>query len=207
MRIGIIGSGHIGATLARHFVRAGNQVAVSNSRGPQTLTELADELGPDGAAMTALEAADFGEVVVVSVPFGRYRELPTEGTAGKVLVDTCNYYPGRDGHFPELDTDQTTSSELIAAHFPGARVVKAFNAMYWNHLRDRGRPLGDPERLGIPISGDDPAAKDTVTTLVDQIGFDAVDAGSLAEGGRKHQPGTSVYTVDLPTNELYARLY
>jgi 8-hydroxy-5-deazaflavin:NADPH oxidoreductase len=207
MRIGIIGAGHIGATLARAFVRAGNEVAVSNSRGPHTLTELADELGPDGRAVTVPEAADFGEVVVVSVPFGRVRELPAEGTEGKVLVDTTNYYPSRDGHVPELDSDETTSSELVAAHFPRARVVKAFNSIYWHHLRDRGRPLGDPGRIAVPISGDDPEAKDTVTTLVDQIGFDTVDAGPLAEGGRRHQPGTRVYTADLPTNELYARLH
>jgi predicted dinucleotide-binding enzyme len=206
MRIGIIGAGHIGGTLARHFVRVGHEVALSNSRGPDTLADFVRELGSGALAVTAAEAARSGDVVVVSVPFGRYRELPRDGVAGKVVIDTNNYYPQRDGHFPELDSDRTTSSELLQEHLPGARVVKAFNAIYWNHLRDLGRPSGDPRRIGIPISGDDEEAKRIVADLVDQIGFDAVDAGTLAEGGRKHQPGATVYTADLTTNELRARL-
>lgn len=206
MRIGIIGTGRVGSTLARRFAAAGHQVTVSNSRSPDTLRDLTAELGPDVAASTPAGAARSGDVVVVSVPFGAYRDLPTGDIADKVVVDTGNYYPDRDGHVTDLDSDRTTSSELVAGHLRGARVVKAFNAMYWNHLRDLGRPDGDPERLGIPISGDDPAAKQIVSTLVDDIGFDAVDAGTLAEGGRKHQPGTPVYTTDLPTNQLYAHL-
>ena len=206
MRIGIIGVGHIGGTLARLFVGAGHEVAVSNSRGPETLASLVDELGDRAQAMTPAEAEQFGDVVVVSVPFGRYRELPTEALAGKVVIDTNNYYPQRDGHFEELDSDRTTSSELLQAHLPGARVVKAFNAIPWMRLRDDGRPAGDPERLGIPISGDDEGAKRTVAELIDQIGFDPVDAGMLAEGGRKHQPGAPAYTEGLRTGELRARL-
>lgn len=206
MRIGIIGSGKIGGTLARRFVDAGHEVAVSNSRGPETLAVLVEELGPLAQAMTAQEAARFGELVVVSVPFGRYRELPTEAVAGKVVIDTNNYYPQRDGHFEELDSDRTTSSELLQAHLPGARVVKAFNAILWSRLRDDGRPAGDPERLGIPISGDGEEPKRIVATLIDEIGFDPVDAGTLAEGGRKHQPGTPAYTNGLPTAELRALL-
>jgi len=206
MRIGIIGAGHIGGTLARLFVSAGHEVAASNSRGPDTLENLVTELGDRARAMTAQDAARFGDVVVVSVPFGRYRELPTDGLAGKVVIDTNNYYPGRDGHFPELDTDRTTSSELLQAHLPRARVVKAFNAIVWHSLRDLGRPPGDPQRIGIPISGDDEGAKRTAAELIDQIGFDAVDAGSLAGGGRKHQPGTPVYTTELRARELRARL-
>lgn len=206
MRIGVIGAGNIGGTLARHFARAGHDVAVSNSRGPETLQELAAELGERARATTPEEAAEFGEVVVVSIPMGRYRELPAEGVAGKVVIDTNNYYPNRDGHFEELDSNRTTSSELLQEHMKGARVVKAFNATYWVRLRDLGRPTGDPERIGIPISGDDPQAKRTVARLIDEIGFDAVDAGTLAEGGRKHQPGTPVYTADLRTVELRERL-
>lgn len=143
---------------------------------------------------------------MVSVPFGRYRELPSDGLAGKVVIDTNNYYPQRDGHFEQLDSDDTTSSELLQQHLPAARVVKAFNAILWQHLRDFGRPAGDPARIGIPISGDDEDAKLTVAELIDQIGFDAVDAGRLAEGGRKHQPGSSAYVADLRTDELRARL-
>jgi 8-hydroxy-5-deazaflavin:NADPH oxidoreductase len=206
MRIGIIGAGHIGGTLARRFVDAGQEVAVSNSRGPETLAGLVEELGGGAQAVTAAEAARFGDVVVVSVPFGRYRELPTEDVAGKVVIDTNNYYPQRDGHFEALDSDRSTSSELLQAHLPGARVVKAFNAIVWTRLRDNGRPAGDGERLGIPISSDDEQAKRTVAELIDQIGFDAVDAGTLGEGGRKHQPGGPAYTQGLQTGELRARL-
>lgn len=206
MRIGIIGAGQIGGTLARLFVRAGHEVALSNSRGPATLHDLIAELGERAQALTAEDAARFGDVVVVSVPFGRYRELPADGVAGKVVIDTNNYYPQRDGHFEELDTDRSTSSELLQAHLAGARVVKAFNAVNWKYLRDLGRPANDPERIGIPISGDDAEAKQTVAELIDQIGFNAVDAGTLAVGGRKHQPGTPVYTAHLSTPELRAQL-
>jgi len=206
MRIGIIGAGHIGGTLARHFVDAEHEVALSNSRGPATLGHVIDELGARARALSAGEAARFGEVVVVSVPFGRYRELPSAAVAGRVVIDTNNYYPQRDGHFEELDSDRTTSSELLQAHLPSARVVKAFNAIQWMRLRDDGRPAGDPERLGIPISGDDEEAKRIVSELIDQIGFDPVDAGTLAHGGRKHQTGGPAYTQGLPTADLRARL-
>jgi 8-hydroxy-5-deazaflavin:NADPH oxidoreductase len=207
MRIGIIGAGHIGGTLAGLFVDAGHEVAVSNSRGPETLAGLVEQLGGRARATSAGDAARFGDVVVVSVPFGRYRELPTEAVAGKVVIDTNNYYPGRDGHLEELDGDRTTSSELLQAHLAGARVVKAFNAIQWMRLRDDGRPAGDPgRRLGIPISGDDEEAKRAVAELIEQIGFDPVDAGTLAVGGRKHQTGAPAYTQGLPTAELRARL-
>ena len=200
--IGIVGAGHIGGTLAERFIAVGHEVTIANSRGPDTLQELVGRLGPRARAATAEEAMRDGDVVVVSIPFGRYGELPTAGVADKVVIDTCNYYPQRDGRFEELERDRTTSSELIARHLDGARVVKAFNAIYWQHLRDDGRPPGAPDRIGIPISGDDPEAKRIVVALIDQIGFDAIDAGPLAEGGRKHQPGTPVYTADLSSEEL-----
>jgi 8-hydroxy-5-deazaflavin:NADPH oxidoreductase len=206
MRIGIIGAGHIGGTLAQRFADTGHEVAVSNSRGPETLAGLVEEVGGGARAMTAADAARFGDVVVVSIPLGRYREVPTDGVAGKVVMDTNNYYPERDGHFEDLDSDRTTSSELLQQHLPDARVVKAFNAIVWTRLRDEGRPAGDRGRLGIPISGDDDDAKRTVAELIDAIGFDAVDAGTLAQGGRKHQPGTAAYTRGLPTAELRDRL-
>jgi predicted dinucleotide-binding enzyme len=206
MRIGIIGAGHIGATVARQLLGAGHEVAVSNSRGPETLEHMVEKLGDGARAMTAEDAARFGEVVIVSIPFGRYGELPSDRMAGKVVIDTNNYYPGRDGNFPELDQDRTTSSELLQAHLTGARVVKAFNALHWRRLRDESRPAGDPRRIGIPISGDDPEAKATVAGLIDQIGFEAVDAGTLGEGGRRHQPGSPAFGADLDAEELRARL-
>jgi len=202
VRIGIIGAGHIGGTLAARFVAAGHEVAISNSRGPETLAGLVEGAQP----MTVEDAERFGEVVVVSIPLGRYLEVPTDAVEGKVVIDTNNYYPQRDGHIPELDDDSTTSSELLQAHLPRARVVKAFNAIVWTKLRDDGRPAGDPGRVGIPISGDDEQAKRTVAELMNEIGFDAVDAGTLAEGGRKHQVGAPAYTQGLPTAELRARL-
>lgn len=193
MRIGFIGSGHIGGTLAQLLVTASHEVVVSNSRAPETLQALAEELGPNARATTPSEAAEWGEVVVVSVPLGRYLEVPRAGLAGKVVIDTNNYYPGRDGQMEQLDSDRTTGSELLQQHLSDARVVKAFNGINWEHLRDLGRPTGDQRRVAIPISGDDPEAKQVVADLIDQIGFDAVDAGGLGEGGRKHQVGTKVY--------------
>ncbi len=202
MKIGIIGAGKIGGTLARLFAQAGHEVAISNSRGPDTLAELVDEIGHGVQAMTVADAAAFGDVVVVSIPLRAYRDVPVKETAGKIVVDTNNYYPNRDGQIPELDDDSTTSTELLQAHLPDARVVKAFNAIMWKHLGNDGRPSGDPERLGIPISGDDEDAKRTVSNLIDQIGFDPIDAGTLADGGRRHQPGAAGYTMGTRTAEL-----
>lgn len=206
MKIGIIGAGHVGGTLAKRFTAAGHDVAVANSRGPDTLRQLESELGEHGRAATAEEAAEFGDVVVVSVPFGRYAEVPSAGAAGKTVIDTCNYYPERDGHIAALDDDRTTSTELLQQHLPQAKVVKAFNAMRWEHLRDYGRSGGALTRYGIPVSGDDPRAKHEVEDLVEQLGFEPVDAGDLAHGGRKHQPGTPVFTADLTAADLHAHL-
>lgn len=205
MRIGMVGAGNIGSTLARHFVRVSHEVAVSNSRGPETLEVLVRELGDRARAMSAADAARFGEIGVVSVPFGKYRNIPVDGFDDKVVIDTNNYYPGRDGQFAELDEDRTTSGEMLAAHLPHARVVKAFNAIYWEHLRDGARPARAPDRIAIPISGDDEEAKRIVARLIDEIGFDAVDLGSLAVGGRKHQPGSVLYTADLSAAEMRRR--
>lgn len=206
MRIGIIGAGRVGGTLARHFAVAEHDVAVANSRGPETLRELESELFERGRATTAQEAARFGEVVVVAVPFGRYRQVPAQGMDGKPVIDTTNYHPERDGHFPELDEYRTTSSEMMQSHLRGAHVVKAFNAMRWDHLRDFGRPGGPLERFGIPASGDDAHAKRRVLDLIDELGFEPVDAGSLANGGRKHQPGGPFYPAEMGGRELHARL-
>ncbi len=203
MRIGFIGAGHIGSTLARRFAEAGHEVLISNSRGPETLSEIAAELGEHGRAVTTMEAASLGDVIIVAVPLHAYRDVPAAPLAGKLVIDANNYYAGRDGHIEELDTDRTTSSELLAERLGGdVRLVKAFNAIEWTRLRDRGREAGDPERLAIPISGDDAEAKRTVAGLIDQIGFDTVDMGSLAAGGRTHQPGMPAYGADLPAEEL-----
>ncbi|MDG4790282.1 NADPH-dependent F420 reductase [Micromonospora sp. WMMD1102] len=205
MRIGIVGTGNVGGTLARLFSRAGHEVAVANSRGPDTLRGLADELGERVRPVTVPEAARFGEVVVVSVPVGRYAELPAEPMAGRTVIDTGNYYPERDGRDPALDQDRTTSSELLQQHLPEAHVVKAFNTMRWDHLREYGRQSSAQRRYGVPVSGDDPAAKRRVADLIEQVGYEPVDAGRLAEG-RRHQPGTPVYLADLDGAELHRQL-
>ncbi len=203
VRIGIVGVGNIGGALARHFARAGHELAVANSRGPETLGDLIAELGPKARAVTAAEALAFGEVAVVSIPLHAIDTLPADGAqAGAVVIDTNNYYPGRDGRIAALDDDSTTSSELLAARLPGARVVKAFNAIYARWLAERGLPAGDPGRLAIPIAGDDADSKRLVAALIDEIGFDAVDAGRLAEGGRKYQPDTPPYGAEAGAEEL-----
>jgi 8-hydroxy-5-deazaflavin:NADPH oxidoreductase len=203
VRIGLIGAGKIGGTLARLFVAQGHEVALSNSRGPETLAELVAEIGPSARAVTPAEAAEFGEVVVVSVPLGRYQEVPTAGMAGKTVIDTNNYYPQRDGHISPLDDDSTTSAELLAKHLPDAHVVKAFNQIRWDHLGGKGKPAGTPGRIGIPIAGDDAGAKQVVIDLIDQIGFDAVDTGPLATG-RLFQPNTSLYVADVTADKIRA---
>ena len=201
MRIGLIGAGKIGGTLARLFVAQGHEVAVSNSRGPETLTELVAELGLGAKAVTSAEAAQFGEVVVVSVPLGHYQQVPTTGVGGKPVIDTNNYYPQRDGHISPLDDGSTTSSELLQKHLPDAHVVKAFNQIRWTNLGADGVPAGTPGRTGIPVAGDDAAAKRVVMDLVEQIGFDAVDTGPLSSG-RLFQPNSPLYVGNVTADMI-----
>jgi len=194
--IGLIGAGHIGATLARAAVAAGYAVVVSNSRGPHTLVDLVAELGDSARAGTPAEAAADGDLVVVTIPLGALPDVPVAPLAGKVVVDTMNYYPQRDGHLDALDSGATTSSELVAAHLPTSRVVKAFNHLDSRDLGSRGTDPGAPDRLALVVAGDDDDAKARVAAFADRIGFDVVDAGPLAEG-RRIQPGTPGYGPPL----------
>jgi len=182
--IGIIGAGHIGSQIARLAVANGYNVVISNSRGPETLSALIAELGPRARAATAVEAAKAGDIVVVSVPLKNFRQIPVEPLAGKIVVDTDNYYPQRDGHIPELDNESTTTSELLQAHLPTSKVVKAFNHIYAADLTTDGQPAGTKNRRALVIAGDDKGAKARVSYLLDQFGFDTVDAGPLKEGWR-----------------------
>ena len=182
--LGLIGSGNIGSTVARLAVAAGHDVVLSNSRGPDTLAELVAELGPHARADTAAGAAEAGEIVVVSVPLKAYRDVPVEPLVGKVVIDTNNYYAGRDGQFPELDDGSTTTSELLQVHLPESHVVKAFNNITADHLAVLGRPTWSPDRSSLPIAGDDDEAKNAVVVLLDSLGYGAIDAGPLAEGWR-----------------------
>lgn len=191
MRIGIIGAGQIGTTLSKHLAIVGHDVSLTGLLVPRTVRAV----------------ASFADVVVVAVPFHRYRELPVAEMVGKPVVDATNYDPELDGHLPALDKDLITSSELVAAHLTDAHVVKAFNAIRWEHLRDHAHRDRFAGRRAIPVSGDHVRAKKSAMALVEEIGFDAVDAGGLARGGRKFQPGTPVYAADLTAPDLRARLH
>jgi predicted dinucleotide-binding enzyme len=182
--IGLIGSGKIGGTVARLAVRAGYDVVVSNSRGPETLADLVAELGPRARAATPAEAGQAGEMVVVSIPLSAYRSVPVTPLAGKIVIDTNNYYPQRDGQIPELDDESATTGELLQRHLPTSKVVKAFNNINFKHLLSLARPAGAPDRSALPIAGDDAEAKAAVAAFLDAIGYDTVDAGPLAEGWR-----------------------
>lgn len=203
MKIGIIGAGNIGATAAKLFTKAGHEVAISNSRGPESLRDVVAELGDLAQASTVEDAAKFGDVVLVSIPLGKYKSLPPAPFYGKVVIDSNNYYPDRDGHFAALDRGETTSSELLAEHLPGARIVKGFNTIWSEHLKAQGDtrlPLED--RRAIFIAGDDSEAKEIVAKLIEDIGFAAVDMGFLHEGGERQQPGTAVYNRNVTAREV-----
>jgi len=194
MKIGIIGAGKIGGALTRRFAAVGHDVTVANSRGPQSLKGFTEETG--SKASTVESAARNADLVVIAVPVAAVPSLPSDAFRDKVVVDADNYYPEGDGNIPDIADRSLTSSRWTAAHLPGAKIVKAFNTIYAEHLVDEGRPAGAAGRVALPVAGDDPAAKRTVMALVDEIGFDPVDAGSLDESWRQ-QPNTPVYGADL----------
>jgi predicted dinucleotide-binding enzyme len=190
--IGFIGAGNIGQAVARLAVDHGYDVVLSNSRGPETLTDVVTGLGDRAVAGTTEEAATRGDLVVVTIPFKAYRDVPAEPLAGKVVVDTNNYYPQRDGRFAELDDGSTTSAALLQEHLAGSHVVKAFNHITSAHLTEHALPAGASDRRALAVFGDDETAKATVAALIDELGFDVVDAGSLAESWRI-EPDTPGY--------------
>lgn len=196
MKIGIIGAGNIGGTLTRRLKALGHDVAVANSRGPETLTDLAKETGAQ--ATTVADAARDKDVVIVTIPEKGVPDLRNEigGAldAKTVVVDTGNYYPKRDGKIADIESG-IPESKWVADQL-GRPVVKAFNTIYANHLLERGKPAGEDDRIALPVAGDDPKAKTVVMRLIDELGFDGVDAGGLADSWRQ-QPGTPVYGADL----------
>lgn len=212
MKIGIIGAGHIGATLAELLASVGHEVALSNSRGPDTLGDLVADLnknvqnssaGGSVRAMSAEDAARFGDLVIEAIPFGHYRDLPKGELADKTLVSASNYYPERDG---EMDLGGHTQTGLVASYLSDTAVVKAFNTIYWEHLHRQGdttKPI--EERRVIFIAGDDDAAKREVTDLIQEIGFGALDTGSLSESSVQ-EPGADVYAQDMTVAEAKERL-
>jgi len=206
MRIGIIGAGNIGGTLTRRLTALGHDVSVANSRGPETLRDLAAETGAN--AVTVAEAARDRDVVVVTIPEKNVSDLPSDLFVGAgddvVVVDTGNYYPRqRDGRIDAIE-DGLVESRWVEQQL-GRAVVKAFNNIYAQHLLEKGRPTGTHGRIALPVAGDDRAAKAVVLGLVDELGFDAVDAGGLDESWRQ-QPGTPAYATDLDADGLHCAL-
>jgi predicted dinucleotide-binding enzyme len=195
MRIGIIGAGHIGGALVRRLTKLGHEVSVANSRGPGTLSGLANETG--ARAVTAQDAVRDKDLVVITIPERSVPELPKDlfkaARPDTVVIDTGNYYPGRDGRIEEIERG-TTESRWVAKQL-GRPVIKGFNNIYAQHLLDRGKPAGAPGRIALPVAGDDAKAKAIVIRLLDELGFDGVDAGPLDESWRQ-QPGTPVYGTD-----------
>ena len=196
MNIGILGAGNIGATAAKLFSQAGHQVRIANSRGPQTLEETVGTLGEHVRAATPEDAVAFGDVVLIAVPWSHKEDaIPDAGPYDdKIVIDAMNPYTEE---FELEDLGERTSSEITKTLVPGARLVKAFNTIHYRRLASDGKPAGAKGRLAVFLAGDDADAKAVVAHLIDEIGFDAVDTGSLAGGGRKQQPGTAIYNVAL----------
>jgi hypothetical protein len=203
--IGIIGAGHIGSALARAFSGLGYDVVISNSRGPETLTGLVAELGPKVTAATAEEAAAAADVAVVTVPLKALKDVPVEPLAGKIVLDTNNYYFERDGHFDALDRGETTTSQLLQDHLPTSKVVKAFNHLYASDINAGGLPAGDPNRRALGTASDVPEAVDFVTGVYDALGFDTVSAGPLSESWRLERDRPA-YVARQTAAELRANL-
>lgn len=201
MNIGLIGAGNIGATAARNFLAAGHTVALSNSRGPDTLRDLVDDLGEGAQAVTVETAAAAGDVVMEAIPYGHVESLPADALADTILISASNYYPQRDG---DIEFDGQTQTERLAAMLPDTRVVKAFNTIYFEHLRDQGDPSAPmDERRVIPLAGDDPEAKAVVAGLIEEIGFAPLDLGSLRDSHRM-EPGQPIYNKTLTRPEAQA---
>jgi predicted dinucleotide-binding enzyme len=196
VKIGIIGSGNIGSTLTRRLSALGHDVSVANSRGPESLRDLAAETG--ATPVNVGEAAKGAELVIVTIPEGKIPQLPAglfdEAADGAVIVDTGNYYPQRDGRIAGIEDESLTESEWVAQQL-GRPVIKAFNNIKARHLLENGTAAGTPGRIALPVAGDDQQAKEKVLRLVDELGFDAVDAGPLAESWRQ-QPDSPIYVAD-----------
>lgn len=205
MKIGIIGSGNIGGTAAQLFADAGHQVAISNSRGPQSLRDFGKSSGSNIKAMTIEETISFGDLILLAIPWIKRQELPSSGLLnGKIVIDAMNPY---SENFEVINLEPSSSSEEVAKQLKGARMVKAFNTMYYQHLKTKGNTkLSKEDRTVLFIAGDDAQAKSIVSKLIDEIGFTPVDTGSLREGGRKQQPDSEIYnnpmTLEIAQKKL-----
>ena len=201
--IGFIGSGRIGGALAQLAVAAGHDVVLSNSRGPQSLREIVARLGSRAHAASATEATAAADLVVVTIPIRAYRQVPVEPLRGRVVIDTLNYDPARQGAVPEIEAGDIPPHLLLQAHLPDAYVVKAFSTVFFHHLPQLARQAGAPDRSAVPIAGDHAPAKTAVAALIDSLGFDAYDAGPLAES-RRFAPGTPAQLAYLNPDGMFA---
>jgi 8-hydroxy-5-deazaflavin:NADPH oxidoreductase len=199
--IGIIGSGHVGSSLARAATAYGYDVVLSNSQGPDTLAGLVSELGPRASAATPHEAAAAGDFAIVAIPLTTVDQVPVEPLAGKVVIATINYFPQGLGHVPEIDDGTTTAPGLLQAHLPTSKVVRAFSMIEAADMSGDGHPEGDPKRRALALAGDDPAAKQLVAGMYNEFGFDAVDIGGLAESWRL-DPGQPAFVTRQNVAEL-----
>jgi predicted dinucleotide-binding enzyme len=200
LNIGILGAGNIGASAAKLFAAAGHDVRIANSRGPKSLEKLVSDLGENVRAATPEDAVAFGDVVLIAVPWPRKEDaIPDAGPYDdKIVIDAMNPY---DEDFELEDLGNRTSSEIIKTLVPGASLVKAFNTLFYKRLASEGKPAGAKDRLAIFMAGDDAQAKAVVAKLIDEIGFDPIDTGALAVGGRKQQPGSAIYNVPLTARD------
>ena len=199
--IGIIGSGHVGSNIAKAAIASGYDVVLSNSQGPETLAGLVQELGPHATAAAPAEAAAQGDFAVVAIPLPAVDQVPVGPLAGKVVIATINYFPGRAGHIAEIDNGTTTAPGILQAHLPGSQVVRAFSMINAAEMSGDGHPAGDPQRRALALAGDDPGAKRLVAQLYDQFGFDAVDIGGLAESWRL-DPGQPAFVIRQNADQL-----
>jgi 8-hydroxy-5-deazaflavin:NADPH oxidoreductase len=204
-RVGIVGAGKLGTTLARAAVAAGYEVAVASSHPAERIALSVEVLAPGAVASTVEDVADSADVIVLAVPAHRFRELPSDLFDGKVLVDAMNYWPDIDGEDPELAATDDGSSVVVQAHFPRARVVKSLNQLGYHELDDYARPPGAPDRIAVAAFGDDRVAVRTVMHLIDRLGFDPVDGGPLAKG-RVLEPDGSPYSETMSADALSKRL-
>ncbi|MEV5089828.1 NAD(P)-binding domain-containing protein [Actinospica acidiphila] len=200
--IGFIGSGRIGSALAQLAVGAGHDVVLSNDDGPASLRDLVTRLGSRARAATPAEAAAAGDVVVVTIPVRAYRQVPAEPLRGKVVIDTLNYDPARQGSVPEIENGDTPPHLLLQAHLKDSFVVKAFSTVFFKHLPELARPAGAPDRSAVPIAGDDAAAKTVVASMIDSLGYDTYDVGPLAES-RRFAPGTPAQLAYLDPDGMF----
>jgi 8-hydroxy-5-deazaflavin:NADPH oxidoreductase len=203
--IGIIGSGHVGSSLARAALAHGYEVVLSNSQGPDSLAGLVQDLGPKARAATPAAAAAAADFAIVAIPVTTIDQVPAEPLAGKVVIATINYFPQRDGHIPAIDSGTTTVPGLLQAHLPASRVVRAFSMLDAADMSGDGHPAGDPRRRAIAIAGDDAAAKRLVAGLCDEFGFDTVDLGGLDESWRV-DPGQKAFVTHQNVAQLAANV-